>query len=550
MRGNSSTHFVRAAPVRFAAIAVGFIFVFVFLLLVFRPVPRNSDTATNFLAGMEMGLGNWRLSGWVLPPDNFATTDLLCHAILGRLFGPMPGLMYVVPALLWSAVSIAAVLLATSQLSPHIPPYAPWVAGAAAVVMVAVPIMQDNPWAQNATVTSIHASTIFLILVVVLLVRAIVSPPFRHRRMRVVALVVSTAAGAFADPLMIYFGCVPIMAACVARLRRGPKLRPLLMTIGVITGGTLLGRGLLWWNVHSGGFENNPGAVAALPAFAAFPSLGMNIGMAVQSLFGFFGAPVFGRHLSPSLVEGPWIFVLRIPFVVLLAGVVLSMGRLVVAELVAWPRAPKHKEPLEFVEFLLWIVFMAALVVTIVSNQLSDLASERYFMTAFVIGSIIIARRCAYHPVFGVYTAVCLVASLAYASVGIVQQPRQMITARDQQLIQALRAHGLHHGFAGYWLSGILTVATEGDVQVLALSSHDGGLEPYLWLSNLNWYRSAARDWKGQVFFLVGSPGQSTWLDRNDVEALMGVPAQSFLVDQIRVDVYNIDDQELSRFLP
>ena len=81
---------LRDVPMRAAVSARRFVVILcgmaIFLTLIycalFFPFPRSSDEANFFLAGLDMTRGNWRLHGWQLSPDNFATIDIPIYAAL------------------------------------------------------------------------------------------------------------------------------------------------------------------------------------------------------------------------------------------------------------------------------------------------------------------------------------------------------------------------------------------------------------------------------------------------------------------------------------
>ena len=73
---------------------------------------RNSDDASNLLAGVEMAEGNWRLHGWIMATDNYYPTDVLTQAVLYTLFGFHPILMQAAEAAIWAVVAFVGIRLA------------------------------------------------------------------------------------------------------------------------------------------------------------------------------------------------------------------------------------------------------------------------------------------------------------------------------------------------------------------------------------------------------------------------------------------------------
>src|SRR6185369_17399770 len=70
-------------------------------VIAFSGTSKNADVVNGYLVGLDMGAGNWRLSHWYLPGDNFWLQDALAYAIATRVFGNHPFLMIILPAFAW-----------------------------------------------------------------------------------------------------------------------------------------------------------------------------------------------------------------------------------------------------------------------------------------------------------------------------------------------------------------------------------------------------------------------------------------------------------------
>lgn len=83
---------------------------------------RNSDDASNLLAGAAVADGNWQLHGWIMAPDNYSPTDVLTQSVLYLLFGFHPVLMKGAEAAIWALVALAGLGSALRDAQPlHLP---------------------------------------------------------------------------------------------------------------------------------------------------------------------------------------------------------------------------------------------------------------------------------------------------------------------------------------------------------------------------------------------------------------------------------------------
>ena len=99
-----------------------------------------------------------------------------------------------------------------------------------------------------------------------------------------------------------------------------------------------------------------------------------------------------------------------------------------------------------------------------------------------------------------------------------------------------LQAHHLRYGLGGYWESSIVTVQTDGQVEVRALLK--ASLKPDLWLARPAWYDPAAQ--RATFVVLSSTPGfTNNWEPRPLISKYFGRPAQVHNFGPYTVLVWN-----------
>lgn len=82
----------------------------------------------------------------------------------------------------------------------------------------------------------------------------------------------------------------------------------------------------------------------------------------------------------------------------------------------------------------------------------------------------------------------------------ILGQPGQ-VSAYRSELIEFIKDHDLHYGYATYWNAGVLTVLSDERLKVPQVQLHQGVPVPMRYLSSNNWYLPSA--WDGKTFLLI-----------------------------------------------
>ena len=511
---------------------------------------RNSDDASNFLAGVEMAEGNWRLHGWIMAPDNYYPTEVLGQAVLRLLFGYHPVLMQGLEALVWAAVGVVGTALAAfGARSRHLP----------GIISIALALLAFNIFAHQfrdvfLSTVAAHSFTILLTLLSFALVAtadATLAETLARSPVRQAAsLGLVLTVGSFADPIFNVIACLPILAVSLLGIGAQGRTRPLLLRIGTVIGAVLLARLLLSLNAHNGGFTS----VRLSISLASFPDVAGHLVFAVESIARVLGMEFFGHSLDETLAAGPAISLLRAPLLLALAVAVWEVGRDVLRRVRRWPaaRLPRRGADLDQ---LLWISLVLCIVSTSMTTIITDPSCARFFIPAAVMGSVLTARRFGRVPLVALYGMAVMVASLVIAVLAVPPGwPQSTVTIpQEPTIVAALRQHGLQHGYAGYWESTMTTAISNRSITSLALvEGGDHRLHTLNWFCNLDWFRTAARDWHGRIFFIVTNqvgPGPLE-LTPDMVASQFGRPIETVNTGQFSIEIYNVAGRELEALVP
>ncbi len=531
-----------------AALAAGFGLLVIYRFALTTAAFRNSDDASNFLAGAEMAQGNWLLHGWILAPDNYYLTDVLGQALLRLAFGDHPVFMQGLEALVWAAIGLLGTALALlGRPARH------WLGTASLALALLVFNVFDHRF-EDLFLSSIasHGFTILLALFAFTLAlcpaeRA--AAPGRPRRLAHAALLGAVVTvGSVSDPIFKLIACLPILAVTLLGVNKARGLHQPLAPAGATLGGMALAHALLSAEAHNGGFQS-----IALSVTLATPSeLADDLGFAAMSTIRLLGAAFFGRTTAGSLANSPFLYLLRVPLVLGFAVVCWEGARAVQRRLRDWPGGPPAGRG-ERLELLLWTSLVLCVTGTVVTTVITDQTCARFFIPSTVMGSILLARRFGAAPLGALYGGVVMLASLAVSIASLPRSTPQstMAIVQVQQLVETLQRRGLRHGYAGFWEGAIVTALSRGAITSLALVNGDGGrLQTLSWFCNLDWYRRAARDWHGRTFFITSREPSRLELTQANVTREFGRPLEVIRSGQFEIDVYDLAGPALSTLTP
>ena len=501
---------------------------------------RNSDDAANFLAGVEMAEGNWRLHGWLMAAENYYPTDVLAVALIHSVFGWHPIVMQGLEALIWGAIAVIGTGLACRGALPG---------HRAGIVSLALALLAFNVFEhefRDVTLSNIgsHGSTILVTLLTFWLVALIADPAIETtRRAKITSLGLLgclIAMGEMADQLFNVIACLPILAVSLLGLGARETRRRCLAQIAITLAAVLLAHEVLTVNAHNGGFHVFPVEVA----LASFPHLLDHTGFAAESIVRLLGAEFSGGRFDGRVSDGPVIYLIRAPLVALFVVAAWQAGGRVLQRVRSWP-ANTWSGAGHDLDHLLWFSLVFDIASTCMTTAIINEACVRFFLPAAVTGSILAARLWGTTPLAALYGAGVLLASIVFGCLRISpDSPRRVVAIPEiHRLVAVLRQHDLHHGYAGFWESMIVTVLSNREATSLPLSQGaDGRLHPVGYFDNADWFRTAARDWHGRVFFISWQPDllDNFELPQAALYRQFGRPAERIDLGNCVVNVYDL----------
>jgi hypothetical protein len=329
------------------------------------------------------------------------------------------------------------------------------------------------------------------------------------------AVVVDASAS---DPLFIYIGVLPALAALIvsAGVRNERRALVFLVFLGSAVAGHLASD----WNFSAPGFGLAGGA--QMQHFSKFFRNGKII---LAALFTSFGGDPFG--LGPL---GAGMALLRLPMVVLVLLPFFAVVWRMACR--ALPRA-KTRPAVDFVDAALSLTVLADIAAMLSSSYIMDMSSVRFFLPGWAGLAILAARRSRPRRGILIYSAALCVLALAAIRMAPAVAP---IGLPQQGLIAALEARHLRDGYAPYWLASALTLESDGALRVRAVNSaKTGRLRPKKWFAKADWYEGAPED---AAFFVLTSPLEKT-LWPAAVLARFGPPVAQFGFGVVTAYVYD-----------
>jgi hypothetical protein len=517
----------------------------------FVPCPRDADMAGTMLSGIDMAHGNWRLAGWWRPIDNFITFDIPLYALLTRIFGIRPIVLYYTPALIWGATGGVAVLLALRgrKLCGSIS------ALAIIITLVVLPITAAKGPAWAVSQSPFHIGTLLLVMLAFLALDATMRGARQWQLAWLgLAYFMLILAATIGDPLTIVVGAAPVIASSIV-WARGHGQRGLHMAIGGATIAAILTAILmLEWNISTGGFQIShavaTATAGALPLHQAGPVAFVTrvlrqSGTIARWLCGYLGASIAQYPLqSPSRSVAAILFI-RAPLCLLFAASIVTVARRAVRVFMrgAGPSV-------DYIDLLLWFALAANISSILLLGAIIDEASSRLLVPAFLFGALLLARNPLPGRLVATYVKVACVASVAFTLYWITKQGAAPVMASPPllQLIEYLDQHAPIAGFGPYYPSSMTTILTSERVTMGAIWRDPAGkLKPFPWNASAQSFRDLARPRQGTTFFVLDTGDEAGLFHQSDVEALMGPPQSQDHVGPYIVDFYDANNAHLAQ---
>ncbi len=502
------------------------VILFLLYLRVEKTFPLNSDDAAVLLEARDFVAGNYLLSGWATGSFCGYFSKLPYFEVGIWLFGFRPGLLHVIPPIIFTILVLLSLWLVYEKSRPGESIIAIGIAFAILGLPLWNPAWLLMPAAQ-------HAGTFLLAVAAILCVAHIEKHPQEQWRLYALFTILLSAA-VFDDNFAFYAALIPVLIVLVVRtILAYPRIRFREAALAVLTAlSALIGYAGSRIVAHEGGFrEFAPHAGFAQGAAALLNNLSLTIrGLLV--LFGVDGA-LDGRWWLTG--EKWW---LNDP-----AAIVHLFGLAVVA-IAIWRIAARFFKRQDHGDLIVQILALGIAVdigAYLISDVSRDIGTTRYLAPTLIYGGIIggieasslLATRSAKLLAAGV-AAVYVASSVS----SIFLRPLVNLNRDDVAAAHWLREHRLANGVGEYWGSAILTVESRGSVKVRPVMVVPQGIAPYSLVGKPQWYR--VMDGAGFNFVVIDKTRQDTGdVSVANIERLFGPAAQRVDIGHYTILVWN-----------
>lgn len=504
---------IRLAGTAFSAVVA----MAIFYIIIFSAFARNSDVLNGYLAGLDMGHGNWRLCHWHIVMDSFWFQDDFFYAVSTFIFGNRPFLIVVIPALSWATLVVVSWTLAQRGRVGKDLLWASAVIG----VALAVPVFHNNPIIVFLGVGSDHVVTVLQCVALFLTLDFFIESGRILLLFAAFALCSITVAS---DPLSMFIGVIPVFVASL--LSNQVRLDREILVIASVFLATIIGKALLLVNSAHGGFrliDNVPGG------FTHIGTIGRHLRILFEALIGFWGSNFFG--LSERQAASP---LLRLPMVMI---AFFAVGRCIPRLFTGVFRLRRIE--IEFIDGALLVGIATVVLACVFSRLLVGYWAGRYLLPVFVYMAILTARSIPEIETRGFIATMAVIGTLMAANgYHWTMHPTLKVRPGMVSVTAWLARHNLRFGYAQYWTAAPIRVESKGRILALQLVEKNGRLAPYIWNNRSDLYPKKLGDLR--PFFVIvdpkGSPAGA--YSQGVVEATFGRPGQRAVVDGFTVDVY------------
>lgn len=476
--------------------------------LLFREFPRDSDSAANFLAGVDWFRGNWRLKNWTLPSDNFLNSDLLLYGLLSRLFGVRIEVCYYSAALIWAGVVTLAVALAARLSVARQPGWSIL----SVLTLLGLPLLHCNPALVLITYSPYHNGSMVYLLASLLCLEL-------HLRkgswVWLLAYFALMTANCFGDPMIVVLGVLPVLAAIAYHQAiSGWRNRSYWQIAGVSLAAVVVARVLLAW-MKSDGFHSEP-----LPlGFSEFAQFGKNIEVVTHGVFVFAGADFWGHKLSLAELLPLAMIASHLPIL----GFQLH---LFVKETT---RRTELKPDSELILSVLYFIVLLNLGAGLLSSSVFRSDHVRYLTPAFIALNILLAVHGPLQPLYRNYLKVCFAVTLSY-TLGVaafrVGAPPANGSGEQLGAVSKLTEMKLKSGFGYFWDAGLTTVLSREELLTRPLMVDGAGkVHPYNWTATTDWFGEQTYT-EPQFYVITRTEGPFEFLTREQAVQFFGPPKQ------------------------
>jgi hypothetical protein len=484
-----------------SVVATGIV-LYVCYLHVSRTQAVSSDGASQALQAWAMLHGNPLLRGWTLEDLSFYTIELPVYMIVEAIRGLGPDVLHVAAAVIYTLLVLMAALLARGRAKGREGVLRALIA---AGIMIAP---QLGPGAFILIFQPDHVGTQLPLLAAWLLIdRA-------PRRWYVpVAVGVMLSWAQVADRIAVLNGVAPLAAVCAVRAYQGlvQRREPLISRYFELS---LVAAALASVEVASIAVRliRDHGGYNVLPfnsAFANVSSMAAHVRLAVEALFGLYGADFFGMSLG------------------LAAGLaLLHLAGLALAGWALWRVISGFFRCDDLIAQVLAVGIVIMVSAYLFSAIPTTYYSARYLACVLPGGAVLAGRmlagpmmRARLVPALAVLLA-CYLAALGYS----VTKPA--VPAVSQDLADWLVVHHLSYGLTSYGIANATTLASGGAVNIRSLSfyNNDAAAGPYEF--DQTWYDPRIHD--ANFVVLMNPPVPLDEIPSWQIHATFGAPTRTY----------------------
>jgi len=473
-----------------------------FLIYCFLCTPIRAYTSDNASAVWEASSilrGNILLKNWIIPADNFITSDILFYLPFLPFLGIGTTVIVIVSSLIYTTILLFSLLLGIKEKNNKI------LSGIIIICMVALPSAAFMQYVLNIP---IHTGTLLYTLIVFYVTDQYISRKEAKISWHLGVICIIAFSGLFADPVYQVLALLPLFLVLlpISTKKNPHRKQALSLLITVITSYILYSVAVLYilpaygFTIVSHGYE-----------LTTLPGLIWNMRLFINIITHTFG-PLSGIS---------WIHILQLLF--LISTFIFSIILIV-------------QKKLDMLDWLLLLSAIFDIVIFCISRYPESLDSTRYFIPAFVMLGILGARHITTIPIDKKYITYSLEAIATIVLLVSLIEILTTVPVQTRGLTSTwLLSHHITYAYADYWDSEITWLHTKGKVSVYPIRVFPENITPYYWLSDNTWYKKEvhtiifknAEDWNFSAINIVkvlGEPqnkyttnGYSIWIWQKDI---------------------------------
>ncbi|PNK88259.1 hypothetical protein CEQ31_000255 [Serratia odorifera] len=409
----------------------------------------SSDAVSGLLEGNDMANGNWTLSGWHLSTVSFYFTDIIWYGITSKLFWYGPYQAYLIPAIMYSMVTLMVFHLSKEHASSL------WVI----TFCVAIP---SEFSALNTLIPVIHVGTYVSMLLCFIMIERYIKT---HSSFSIIIYTLSLTLTCFSDDVIKLLIALPILISSFYFALKNKTF--IYTTIFFSTIFSYIASKLMIAFVNANAWFILPGVPD--PTFVAFDDIGKNLYLFAKGLLLYSGAFFFGK--PPSDITAIFSVFCFIILIVLIIFSVLSI---------------KEIFSTSMLNMAICIACLVMVPAYLSSNRPIDEYTIRYIVPFFILAPVVIGRS-SLSKGWGFSTLGFFVIAMLLSSV-VLSEKKDISSDIINQIKNSIRESNLKNGYASFWFAS--SVSIDGDVSIAPLDVNRdlNALACYKWLSKAEWY--------------------------------------------------------------